>query len=161
MSQQTLSLQDAKKLLPHLNETGKKIIFEKLGEDAFDFDPVRDINSLEDACAYNGSDIKNVIPWANPINADQRCVNAFAAFIEIYRAFNESKVPIWGPGTPYKYFPWVNMPVPSGVGLSFCVPGYDYSNSFVPARLTLLNQKHVKIIFDRFHQLMKDLFVYN
>lgn len=160
MSQATLTKEEVRQLRNHLSEEGKKIMTEKFGEDLFKWDPIKDCLSLEDACAYNGSKIEDVIPWKEPKNADQRCVNAFASFIEIYRAFNNGEVPVWGSGTPYKYSVWVYMPTPSGAGLSFFAAVSDFSIAYVPARLTLFNRDHVKIIFERFPKLMEDLMVY-
>lgn len=161
MSQKTFTKENAVILYSLSNEKGKKILEEIYGAETFEFDPVKEINSLEDACRYNGSDIENVIPWKNPINADQRCVNAFAFFIEIYRAFNKGETPIWGTGTKRKYSAWMNMPDPSGVGLSLNDAVNGYSDSDVPARLTAFNPDHVKIIVERFPEKMADLMIYS
>lgn len=159
MSTQTLTLQDAKKIFPHLDEAGKKILIDKLGEEALAFDPVEEIVSLEVACTHTGADRHTAVPYETPANDDQECINAFAALIQINRAFNQNKKKLWGSNTPPKYYPWWNMPTPSGVGLSFYGAAFDYSRTVVPARLTLLNRSHVEVVAKRFPQLFEKLMV--
>ena len=159
MSTQTLTLQDAKQIFPHLNETGKKILIEKLGEYAFVFNPVKDVNSLEEACAFTGADRHTAVPYETPANDDQECINAFAALIQINRAFNQNQKKVWGSDTDPKYYPWWKMPTSSGVGLSFGDAVDVISFTGVPARLTLLNHSHVETIAKRFPQLFEKLMV--
>lgn len=159
MSNVTLSKQEIISLYNQSTNEGKRALENKLGKEYFDFDPVKNIHSLLDACQYTGADSDTAQPFKSPVNDDQRCINAFAALIQINRAFNKNQKAQWGPGTPYKYYPWFEMPTPSGSALSVGVTVGGRTSTRVPARLTVLNQDHVKTLYERFTELYKDLMI--
>lgn len=152
-----LSKEEAVKLFAQASPAGQQFLKDKFGADTFTYDPVEQIKSLEDACTVTGADEHTAVPFENPANDDQRCINAFAALIQINRAFNQNKKKQWGDNINPKWYAWWKMPAPSGSGLSFGGAVFGISHTRVPARLTLLKKDHVKILADRFPGYYEDL----
>ena len=98
------------------------------------------VKSYEDACEVKGVDPVENLPYKEPVNTDQKAINAFAKITTIIQVLNEGWQPDWNNDDEYKYYPWFDMEtypdqVGSGVGFSFGGYGCGGSASGVGSRL--------------------------
>jgi len=153
---QALTQSDIISLHTKGNAETKSFLEEKYGKEIFS-NPFGSINSLEDACKMNGTDLADAIPFPNPKNDKQRCINAFAAKIEIVQAANGGKIPDWKNDNQRKYRPWYWMNGSSGSGLSLLGVGYGPSDTYVASRLHFLTREHAEKFYEKFPQIEEDL----
>lgn len=133
------------------NKETRTFLEEKFGKEILDKSNPEDIIfSLEDACEYNDTPLGDAIPFPNPKNEKQECINAFAAKIEIMQAFNKGEIPDWKNSDQPKYMNWYRLDGSSGSVLSLGAVCCDGSFAGVASRLCTLKEKHSKLFFERF-----------
>lgn len=151
-----LSREDLLSLYNAGNAEVKKMLEDKCGSDNLKLKIEDRINSVEDACKENGTTWEEELPFKDPKNDEQKCVNAFASLIQITKAYNQGKKKDWKNSRQYKYLAWWNMNGASGSGLSFDDTDYDYSSASVASRLHLLEESHVEILSKKFPGVWED-----
>jgi hypothetical protein len=153
-----LSKDDIQKIYDKGNDDVKQILASKFGQQTFDgTNHEKSVFSLEDACKINGTDPKDYIPYPNPINGDQRAINAFALFTQVTRAFNKGVKRDWKNPNQSKWYPWFRMDGKLGSGLSLGDAAFVLSTARVASRLCVLQSQHVGIISERFFKSYEDL----
>jgi len=155
---QTIKLSDAnaKLMYPTALPEIQKMLEDSFGRDFFSTKVEDKIKSFEDCCTENGVDPDDIIPFKEPKNGDEKCINAFAKLIQINRAFNQGKKKNWKNPGQYKYYPWWKMDGSSGSGLSFDGYAYGRSHTSVASRLLLLDSSHVEHLVNLFPDIYED-----
>lgn len=136
----------------------KQIIEKLFPADQLQESPEDRINSLEDACAINGTPIQDAIPFPEPKTKKQKCINAFAAMIEIKQAFNGGKKRDWKNTNQNKYIAWWRLnDTSSASGVSLHAVDCDDSFAIAAPRLYTLDRDHEELIAERFFNYAEDL----
>lgn len=148
-----LSRQDLLSIYNAGNDEVKKLLEDKCGSENFQLKIEDRIQNVYAACVENGTTWAEELPFKEPKNQEQRCVNAFASMIQIVKAFNQGKTKDWKNSNQYKYYPWWRMDGASGSGLSFIGPIYCGSSATIASRLCLLEESHVEIVAKRFQPI--------
>lgn len=157
-----INLAKAKVLYPSAEGELRKMLEDTFGKDNLTIpNPIDKVHSLKDACELIGAEESDYLPFPNPKNSDQKCINAFAFMIAVAKAFNQGKKKDWKDSDQYKWFPWWRMNGSSGSGLSFDGADCGYSGARVASRLMVLDQEHVKIMAERFFKQYEDLMTEN
>lgn len=152
-----LTAKEASRLYKGADANGKQLLEEKFGTKAFQVKDITElIQTVKDACEYNGTVLEEITPFKNPVTDQQKSVNAYAQLCEVIKAFNEGGKKDWRNSSQYKHYAWFRMDGKSGSGLSFSGTDFDYSFSIVSSRLCLLNEEHVPIVAKRFLSLYED-----
>lgn len=152
-----LNTKEAQRLYRGADATGKQLLEEKFGAKSFQVKDITElIQSVEDACEYNGTTLEEITPFKKPVNDQQKSVNAYAQLCEVIKAHNEGGKKDWRNSSQYKHYPWFRMDGKSGSGLSFHVAHFGCSHTSVASRLCLLNEEHVPIVAKRFLSLYED-----
>ena len=151
-----LEKSDLLKIYNESSEAGKKYLEEKIGSNNFKLRLEDRLDSFEACCVENGVDPDDVIPFANPKNGDEKCINAFAKLIQIDRAYNQRKKKDWKNSNQPKYYPWWWMDGRSGSGLSLYVVVNVRSYTFVASRLCVLSREHAEHIAKTFPDIYED-----
>ena len=84
--------------------TFEKIVFKKIIPIPKSI--IERVNSFEDILKISGKTLKEILPWQNPINKQQKSQNALAKIQLITEVFNEKQKEDWKNNTQYKYSPY-------------------------------------------------------
>ncbi len=117
-----------------------------------------DIKTYEDACNVLNINPAEDLPYANPANAKQESLNAFAKLETIVKAINgDEAFPDWTNSNQWKYYPWFWMnkasKTVSGLGLSYFDYVCDTSVSYVGSRLVFDSKEKAKYAANQFNDI--------
>jgi len=124
-------------------------------------DITENVKFFENACAVEGINPAEALPYVPPVTADQRSINAYAKLIIITRVLNEGWVPDFDDSDEWKYFPWFYMQsvAAGGPGFSYHVFSCDVSHSFVGARLAFKSEELAEYAANQFLDIYEDFMV--
>jgi hypothetical protein len=154
MKKVELTTTEAIMLHKECTESGKKLLEDKFGKEAFIYDWTS-IKTFEQACEIQGVDPESIFPYKTPKNGDELSLNAHAKLIVIARAINHNVEPNWDDQNEYKYYPYFDMRSGVGFSLSFC--GYCYSSTYVGSRLSFRTREKAEYAGKQFLEIYKDL----
>jgi uncharacterized repeat protein (TIGR04076 family) len=144
------------KLYNQGNDAVKNFLEEKFGKENLFHQVSDETEAVEDACKENGTSWDQERPFSEPKNPEQKCINAFAALIQIVKASRKGGKIDWRNSNQYKWIPWWWMNKESGSGLSFGAAAFGHSNTGVASRLYSLDEATAKSIAINFPGLWED-----
>jgi hypothetical protein len=118
------------------------------------------VKFFENACAVEGINPLEALPYAAPVTADQRSINAYAKLIIITRVLNEGWVPDYD-NNDWKHYPWFYMrsEAAGGPGFSYSVSYCGRSFSRVGARLVFKSEELAEYAANQFRDIYEDFMV--
>lgn len=137
------------------DKAGRKLLEELYGVELFAPNLLDQINGLDDALKITGDKMEEVIPFANPINEYQECMNAKGELIQMVKAatgnwipdFADTNQPKWEP-----IFQW-NSSV-SAFRFWFSLYDLTHANAISGARLVFPSQE----MSDKFGKKFTELY---
>ncbi|MBX7204175.1 MAG: hypothetical protein K1X81_02010 [Bacteroidia bacterium] len=156
---QTLEITKANALAAYqaANEVGKKLLSDLFGEKTFSEKITDMVKTFEDACAIRGVNPNDVLPYASPVNKEQKAINAIAKISFIRSVLNEGWQPDWTNNSEYKYYPFFDMT--AGSGLSYFDYDHSLSYSDVGSRLCFKSAELARYAGSQFADIYADFFI--
>lgn len=111
------------------------------------------VQTIEDAYKEAGVTESDIVPYKDPVDADQRAVNAFAKAQFITRVLNDGREP--ENGWWWEIWWWMKDPA-GGPGFSFRGVHCDRSYSRVGARLRFVDRATAEHAADKFFDIYKE-----
>ncbi len=118
----------------------KSILEESFGKEIFSRDICDRIKTWEDVCEYHKIHPVSILPYPTPINDRQEAANAFVKDDYITDALNEGVVLDYDNKDQEKWYLWLEKTA-SGFVLSTSGYSYNFTHTFVGARLSFVNKK--------------------
>ncbi len=141
------------KLYENSNETGRKILIDQYGQDAF-IDDNDYMKLFEGFCKDHNLVFADIVPFKDPKTTQQHSVNAHAMLQEIVPLENEGYVPNWDNSNEYKYYPWFYMPS-SGSGFAFYSTDSWISYAVAGSRLCFRTSERCELIAKKYLPIYK------